>query len=172
QGSSGSTPGDIEGTLDTSSAYNLVGTGGSGGLSNGVNHNQVGVSDPGLGSLANNGGPTQTIALLPGSPAIDHGGNAYVNTGETDQRGLTRIVNGTVDIGAFEVQALAAPSGLTATAAASGTQVDLTWADNSSNETGFNVYESTDGVNFTLLATAAANATSYSWTAASPGTAY
>src|SRR5205823_4136382 len=32
QGSSGSTPGDIEGTLDAGSAFNLVGTGGSGGL--------------------------------------------------------------------------------------------------------------------------------------------
>src|SRR5439155_2067494 len=106
------------GTLDPSSASNLVGTGGSGGLTNGVNGNQVGVSNPGLGSLVNNGGPTQTIALLPGSPAIDHGGNAYVNAGETDQRGLTRIMNGTVDVGAFEVQGLAGPSSLSATAAA------------------------------------------------------
>src|SRR5439155_3586380 len=66
----------------------------------------------------------------------------------------------------------AAPSNLTATAAANGMQVDLTWADNSTNETGFKVYKSTDGVNFTLLATAGANATSYTWTGAAPGTAY
>src|SRR5439155_484853 len=66
----------------------------------------------------------------------------------------------------------AAPSGLTATAATNGTQVNLTWADNSSNETGFNIYRSTDGVTFTLLATAGANATAYSWTGAAPGTAY
>src|SRR5439155_18474849 len=66
----------------------------------------------------------------------------------------------------------AAPSGLAATAAASGTQVDLSWADNSNNETGFNVYKSTDGATFTLLATAGANATAYSWTGASPGTSY
>ena len=57
-------------------AYNLIGTGGSGGLTNGVNGNQVGVANPGLGTLADNGGPTQTIALLPGSPAIDKGSNA------------------------------------------------------------------------------------------------
>src|SRR5205807_2110058 len=44
--------------------------------------------------------------------------------------------------------------------------------DNSSNETGFNIYRSTDGVTFTLLATAGANATAYSWTGAAPGTAY
>ena len=59
-----------------SSAYNLIGTGGSGGLINGVNGNQVGVANPGLDALADNGGPTQTIALLPGSPAIDTGSNA------------------------------------------------------------------------------------------------
>ena len=43
--------------------------GGSGGLNNGSNNNQVGVANPGLGTLASNGGPTQTVALLPGSPA-------------------------------------------------------------------------------------------------------
>src|SRR5213079_501719 len=100
---------------DAASAFNLIGTGGSGGLTNGSNGNQVGVSNPGLGSLADNGGPTQTIALSPGSAAIDRGGNGSVNTGETDQRGYTRIVNGTVDVGAYEVQAAAAPSNLVAT---------------------------------------------------------
>ena len=96
--------------MSSASAYNLIGTGGSGGLVNGINGNQVGVADPGLGPLADNGGPTQTIALLPGSPAIDAGSNALAvdpTTGQpltTDQRGpgFLRIVNGTVDIGAFE----------------------------------------------------------------------
>ena len=36
----------------SSSAYNLIGTGGSGGLTNGANGNQVGVANPGLGPLA------------------------------------------------------------------------------------------------------------------------
>ena len=40
------------GVVSSSSAYNLIGTGGSGGLVNGVNGNQVGVADPGLGPLA------------------------------------------------------------------------------------------------------------------------
>jgi CSLREA domain-containing protein len=101
---SSTTPNDIGGTIDASSAFNLIGTGGSGGLTNGVNNNQVGVANFGLGTLANNGGPTLTVALLAGSPAIDHGSNAYVAAGETDERGLARIANGTVDIGAFEVQ--------------------------------------------------------------------
>ena len=43
------------------------------------------------------------MALLPGSPAIDAGNNALIPAGvTTDQRGLPRIVNGIVDIGAFE----------------------------------------------------------------------
>jgi titin len=66
----------------------------------------------------------------------------------------------------------AAPSGLSATAAANGTQVDLTWADNSNNETGFRVYQSADGVSYALLATVGPNVTAYSWAGASPGTAY
>ena len=39
----------------------------------GVDGNLVGVANPGLAPLGNYGGPTQTIALLPGSPAIDAG---------------------------------------------------------------------------------------------------
>jgi hypothetical protein len=54
-----------------------------------------------------------------------------------------------------------APSGLTATAV-STSQINLTWADNASNEDGFKIERSTDGVNFTQIATVAANATSYS----------
>ena len=59
--------------------------------------------NPLLAPLGNYGGPTQTMALLPGSPAIDAGNNALIPAGvTTDQRGLPRIVNGVVDIGAFE----------------------------------------------------------------------
>ncbi len=64
--------------------------------------------DPVLGPLAGNGGPTQTHALEPGSPAIDHGPLpvAVFPGNENDQReaGFARVVNGTADIGAFEVQ--------------------------------------------------------------------
>src|SRR5262249_56915468 len=79
---------DISGTAESSSSYNLIGTGGSGGLTSGVNHNQVGVANPGLGSLGNYGGPTQTIPLLAGSPAINAGNNlAILADVTTDQRG-------------------------------------------------------------------------------------
>jgi hypothetical protein len=53
-----------------------------------------------LGALANNGGQTDTHALLIGSLAIDTGNNE--NAPATDQRGFTRIVGGTIDIGAYE----------------------------------------------------------------------
>ncbi len=54
-----------------------------------------------------------------------------------------------------------APSNLTATAI-SQTQINLTWADNSSNELNFILERSTDGLTFTQVALPAANATSYS----------
>ncbi len=64
-------------------------------------------ANPELGALAANGGPTETLALLPGSPAIDHGTN--VGCPATDQRGGARPqpVGGTCDIGAYEYGALA-----------------------------------------------------------------
>jgi len=91
---------DVDGAV-TSRGYNLIGnpSGGSGFVATdlkGVN--------PLLGPLQNNGGPTQTMALLPGSPAVEAGSNYLVPSGvDTDQRGNPREVNG-VDIGAFERQ--------------------------------------------------------------------
>ena len=66
----------------------------------------------------------------------------------------------------------AAPSNLVATAAANGTQVNLTWTDNATTETGFKVYVSLDGATWSLLTTPAANVAAYTWTTAIPGTAY
>ncbi len=58
--------------------------------------------DPKLGSLANNGGPTQTVPLLAGSAAIDKGSRDYCPA--MDQRGLPRLKGNGCDIGAFEAQ--------------------------------------------------------------------
>ncbi len=59
-------------------------------------------ADPLLGALANNGGPTQTMARLAGSPAIAAGSLALVPSGATtDQRGYVRTFNNAVDIGAY-----------------------------------------------------------------------
>ena len=59
-------------------------------------------TNPLLGPLANNGGPTDTLALLPGSPAINAGGS--VGCPATDQRGVPRPP-GHCDIGAFQLAA-------------------------------------------------------------------
>jgi hypothetical protein len=67
-------------------------------------------TDPKLGPLANNGGPTLTMALLPGSPAIDAG--SAVGAPATDQRGIPRPQGPGVDIGAFEYQYLPLFTGL------------------------------------------------------------
>lgn len=93
---------NIDGSVQAASAFNLVGAGPSGGLTNGVNNNQVGVVPAALGlaTLANNGGITPTIALLPGSPAINAGSNSGAPT--TDQRGIARPQLAVTDIGAFE----------------------------------------------------------------------
>ena len=59
--------------------------------------------DPKLLPLANNGGPTQTMALASNSPAINAGNPAYWNPFADDQRGRGfPRVTGKVDIGAFE----------------------------------------------------------------------
>jgi hypothetical protein len=71
--------------------------------------NKTGITSPGLDVLAANGGATETMALLPGSPAIDAGPNPVPDFpgNEFDQRGpgFDRVVGTAVDIGAFEVQA-------------------------------------------------------------------
>jgi hypothetical protein len=96
-------PSDITGNVNASSSYNLIGPGGSGGLIGGVNHNQVGVANPGLGTLGDHGGPTQTIDLLGGSPALNAGDPAQI--GVPDQRGVVR--SGGVNIGAYQASASA-----------------------------------------------------------------
>jgi hypothetical protein len=75
-----------------------------------------GSTAPQLGPLQDNGGPTPTLALLAGSPAIDAGSGDCPPPG-TDQRGVARPVDGNedgtaaCDIGAFEFQ----PGGTTTT---------------------------------------------------------
>jgi hypothetical protein len=92
---------DINGHLQNSSSYNLVGIADStlSGITNGVNHNRIGV-DPRLAPLGFYGGPTQTFALLPGSPALNAGDPSLNGT---DQRGQARVA-GSSDIGAFQTQ--------------------------------------------------------------------
>jgi hypothetical protein len=94
---------DLFGSL-TSSGYNLIGNT-LGGF--GFDPTDLLNVDPLLGPLQDNGGPTFTMALLPGSPAIDAGDPT--GAPEWDQRGpgYPRVVNGKIDIGAYEHQAVA-----------------------------------------------------------------
>jgi CSLREA domain-containing protein len=117
---------DVNGTF-TSHGYNLIGIGDSG-AGFGVTGDQAGTAaapiDAKLGLLQDNGGLTNTLALLAGSPAIDRG-KAFGLA--TDQRGFLRTVgtanvsggDGT-DIGAFEIQATPTPTP-TPTATPTGT---------------------------------------------------
>ncbi len=91
----GNTGGDCEGTI-TSAGHNIAGDG-SCGLSG---PGDMTWADPMLAPLADNGGPTQTHALLPGSPAIDAGDSPACP--EHDQRGAPRPSGAGCDIGAYE----------------------------------------------------------------------
>jgi predicted outer membrane repeat protein len=78
-----------------------------------VGGTQEGVDDPGLEPLADNGGPTRTMALSATSPALDTGPDPVPDFpgNEFDQRGpdFLRVAFGRVDIGAYEVQAPVPP---------------------------------------------------------------
>ncbi len=118
--------GDIFGAV-TGNA-NLIGNPNSaGGLVHGTSGNILGADDGAggrmlldvttvLAPLAFNGGPTQTHALLAGSPAINAGSNALaVDSGNVavanDQRGVPFVRrSGIVDIGAYEFQTFPASS--------------------------------------------------------------
>jgi len=103
---------DYWGTFN-SRGYNLIENTEKCNINGNISGNITGV-DPILGPLSHNGGPTQTHALLPGSPAIDAGYNFIIYF---DQRGYTRPVdipeipnakNGT-DIGAYEYESYSSP---------------------------------------------------------------
>jgi CSLREA domain-containing protein len=80
-------------------------------------------ADPGLGLLADHGGPTPTYALSPGSPAVDHVPSAGAGCTPTDQRGVTRPQGAACDAGAYE---LAPPAVTTGTPAPDATTATIT----------------------------------------------
>ncbi len=124
-GTKGGTSGpDVSGTVN-SSDHDLIGntSGFSATTSAGDVLNPASAKVNGLGG---NGGPTQTMSLQSGSPAID-AGDTTAAIGSTDQRGEARIVGAAVDIGAYEFGAAAGKVDLNiggsspATAASGGT---------------------------------------------------
>jgi parallel beta-helix repeat protein len=95
---------DVSGDL-SSQGHNLIGIGDGGSGYDptdlvGTSSNPI---DPKLGSLQDNGGSTQTMALLAGSPALNAGDASEL--GNPDQRGVVR--SGGVNIGAYQASASA-----------------------------------------------------------------
>ncbi|HEX4796106.1 MAG TPA: choice-of-anchor Q domain-containing protein [Humisphaera sp.] len=148
-GNTGGTTPDVHGAVK-SSGHNLIGktNGSTGWIATDLLGTIAAPLNAKLGPLANNGGPTQTLLPLAASPAIDHGSNALIPTGiTTDQRGLPRIINGVVDIGAVEVQpsiVVAGPPNQTTTLGSSASvslgsfsqfggtspfKIDINWGD-------------------------------------------
>jgi hypothetical protein len=102
---------DLDGAFNPQ-GFNFIGVGDdtTHSFTDGMDNDQVGSAAAPkmarLGPLQNNGGPTFTQALLPGSPAIDNAGDAGAPT--TDQRGFSRA--GAASIGAYEPQYAATAS--------------------------------------------------------------
>jgi IPT/TIG domain len=92
--------------LGASGAFTLTDLGGnfsddaSCAFTHASSHNSVAVATLALGSLASNGGPTQTVALQPGSVAIDAGVSCPPPS--TDQRGVARSIGAACDSGGYE----------------------------------------------------------------------
>ncbi len=157
------------GAAFTDAGYNLD-TGSSCGFSS-ANHS-MNNTGPQLGSLASNGGPTQTMALPFGSPAVDAIPSSTAGcTGSTDQRGITRPQGSGCDIGAYELVQSgsgqpATPTGLTVTGVTSSS-VSLSWTA-SSGATGYTVYRNGTSVG----TTGGPNATMYTDQTVAPSTTY
>jgi hypothetical protein len=131
--------------LITSNGYNLDSDGTC--VTDGVN-NDITSATPGLGPLQDNGGPTQTHALLDGSPAIDailEGGTGYNGAPPTDQRVAARpqpTTGGNCDIGAYELEQEPTAIDLVSfTAQAGADGVALAWETGTEiDNAGFNLY--------------------------------
>ena len=107
-----------------------------------------------IGPLANNGGPTRTHALLPGSAAI----NAQPNPCDmaTDQRGITRPQGVACDFGSFELEIAPpppppnAPSNVNAQLASTDT-INVIFTDNANDETGLEIERRIGGGAYSVL---------------------
>ena len=155
------TTSDISGLVSSLSSNNLIG-GKTTGLANGVAGNLVGVTKLFLGTLADNGGPTKTVALLAGSPAIDAGAASFaipsgtITAPATDQRGALRGPGGlnagtAVDIGAYEASSSYQVSSSADDSSIGTLRSAVEWADANANANPTNV--KTPAANTIVLAT-------------------
>ena len=109
---------------------------------------------------------TTSTLTLTASPTATTGTSTVTITGVSGSLTHTTTISLTVAASGLP----AAPSNLTATAGKKS--VTLNWTDNSSNETGFKIERSTDGVNFSQITTTGANVTSYKNVGLTGGTTY
>lgn len=142
-------PSDIGGGINSSSNSNLIGSPNTYfyGIQNGVNGNVIGIDVNTVinTTLANNGGPTQTFALLANSIALNTATAA--NCPATDQRGVSRPQGAGCDTGAFETE-VSADLAVTQTATPNPVVVRdaLTWTitvtnNGAANATGVSVVD-------------------------------
>ena len=134
-------------------------------------------TQPQLDALASNGGPTQTMALPAGSPAVNAIPPATAGcTGSTDQRGTARPQGSGCDIGAYELVVTTGdtkpptvPTGLAATSVTANA-VSLKWNQSTDNVgvTGYTVYRNGTAVG----STGGPTATSFTDATAAPSTTY
>src|SRR5438132_3947696 len=152
-------PTGLTGTVASSSEIDLAWTDTSGGAasfivtrsSDGTNYTQIAAPAAGTTSYADGG-------LAPGT-------YYYQVTGVlgSSSTSPTAVVSAAL--------APAAPTNLTATVASSR-QINLSWTNNASNATGFNILQSSDGITFTQIATVGPDKTSYSIYFLTPSTPY
>ena len=187
-GNTGSSP-DVSGSF-SSAGFNFIGiTNGSIGWNAGdIKGSAVSPRDPLLGPLQDNGGPTPTMALLPGSVAIDYG-RSYGST--TDQRGFIRPVDlpdatypnavggDGADIGAYEVQPPSLAATTLAATAVNTNSATLNGAVNPNGTTAFAWFQwgtSTSYGNSTTRTNAGSGSSAVPWgavvTGLVPGTLY
>ena len=134
-------------------------------------------TQPQLDALASNGGPTQTMALPAGSPAVGAVPASVSGcTGSADQRGTIRPQGNGCDIGAYEIvvtsgdtQPPTVPASLTATSVTANT-VSLQWNSSTDNVgvTGYTIYRNGTAVG----STGGAAATSFTDVTAAPSSSY
>lgn len=94
-----------------------------------------GTGDPNLGPIQDNGGPSQTISLGPGSAAVDAVPATGAGCQQTDERGVPRPSGSACDIGAYEVAGPAITTDPATKMTRTGAQVNATVTPNAGGST-------------------------------------